>query len=93
MTNYTRLSTARGAIEITHGAETACVAQGSAQNTAAKALAELRRQARELPDLFVHRNRDGSWALATGHETPVWSEDGPISPVRERPGRGGVRRG
>ena len=28
-----------------------------------------------LDDLFIHRNDDGSWAVATGTEPNVWPED------------------
>lgn len=30
-------------------------------------------------DLFIHKNRDGSWAVATGEEPRVWPEDEPKS--------------
>lgn len=30
---------------------------------------------RDLPDLHVHRNRDGSFAVATGIEPSTWPED------------------
>lgn len=48
-------------------------------DTAKKVGAELKRQADitadSLPNIFVHVNRDGSLALATGHEPDVWPED------------------
>lgn len=28
-----------------------------------------------LNDVFLHKNRDGSWAIATGQEPAVWPED------------------
>lgn len=31
----------------------------------------------ELPEIFVHINRDGTFALATGREPAVWPEDVP----------------
>jgi len=31
----------------------------------------------ELPRIFVHKNRDGTWALATGQEPDAWPEDEP----------------
>ena len=30
---------------------------------------------RDLLDVFVHQNRDGSFAVATGAEPDVWPED------------------
>ena len=52
------------------------------QLTSANAIkTELTRQAslgnKQLPELFIHVNRDGSLALATGHEPPVWPENYP----------------
>jgi hypothetical protein len=28
-----------------------------------------------LPDLWCHRNRNGTWAIATGQEPEIWPED------------------
>lgn len=28
-----------------------------------------------INDIFFHRNRDGTWAVATGEEPQVWPED------------------
>jgi hypothetical protein len=48
-------------------------------DTAAKVETELERQVSAakdtLPPLFVHKNRDGSLALAVGQEPEVWPED------------------
>ena len=29
-----------------------------------------------IEDIFFHKNRDGTWAIATGLEPFAWSEDG-----------------
>lgn len=48
-------------------------------------IAEIRAQAREhgitLPDIFVHVNKDGNWALATGARPVPWPEG--LSPEGE----------
>jgi hypothetical protein len=50
-------------------------------DSAEKAKIELERQVsaskETLPPLFVHKNRDGSLALATGAAPDVWPEDAP----------------
>ena len=28
-----------------------------------------------LTDLYIHKNRDGSWAIATGEDPKTWPED------------------
>lgn len=33
------------------------------------------RVGREIPDLFIHRNRDGAFAIATGQKPEIWPED------------------
>jgi len=43
--------------------------------TAVKAEAE--KALGKLDDLFIHKNRDGSWAVATGAAPAVWPEDEP----------------
>jgi len=48
-------------------------------DTTAKIATELSRQVSalkdSLPPFFVHKNRDGSLALAVGREPEVWPED------------------
>lgn len=44
-------------------------------NTEAKFRAELIRVVGNKPPVFVHFNRDGSVAIATGKEPDVWPED------------------
>jgi hypothetical protein len=29
----------------------------------------------KLPPMFIHKNRDGSYAIATGQEPRIWPED------------------
>lgn len=47
------------------------------ENTADKIVKVIEKQAGDtsLPSIFVHLNRDGSLALATGAEPGVWPED------------------
>lgn len=33
---------------------------------------------KSLDNVFIHKNRDGSFAVATGQEPKVWSEDNPF---------------
>jgi len=34
-----------------------------------------------VPDIWFHRNRSGTWAIATGANPPaVWPEDAPVEP-------------
>jgi hypothetical protein len=66
-------------VEIDHAALTTL-------DTAEKIEAELRSQATtanvQLPKLFIHLNRDGSVAVATGAEPEIWPEDEPIEEPR-----------
>ena len=56
-------------VEISH-------ADLTTHDTTAKLLAEAERQSeRTLADFYFHINRDGSIAVATGEEPPVWPED------------------
>lgn len=55
-------------------------------DTAAKIKTELEARAgKVLSGLFVHRNRDGSLAVAVGQEPGVWPEDLPPDPDPDWP--------
>ena len=48
-------------------------------NTEKKIKSEIERQAslsaKQLPEIFFHKNKDGSIAIATGQEPNIWPED------------------
>ena len=48
-------------------------------NTVEKIKSEIERQAslsaKQLPEIFFHKNKDGSIAIATGAEPEIWPED------------------
>lgn len=66
------IETGRGRYQLT-------VADLLTYDTARKIETELKRQASttadSLPDVYVHVNRDGSLALATGQVPDIWPED------------------
>lgn len=49
----------------------------STHNTSEKVLAEVERLAQQSLPIFIHFNRDGSLAVATGWPPDVWPEDEP----------------
>ena len=80
MTAYTRISTVKadGIVVTTKTANysASSLSLGSL-DTAEKLATEIEKviSKEAKPDLFLHKNRDGSWAIATGEEPKTWPED------------------
>jgi len=56
---------------------TATKIQIAALDTRAKACAALEAVLTSVPDIFLHLNRNGRWAIATGQPPEIWPEDNP----------------
>jgi hypothetical protein len=80
MTAYTRISTVK-ADGIVISTKTATYSASSLSlgslDTAEKLATEIEKviSKEAKPDLFIHKNRDGSWAIATGEDPKIWPED------------------
>jgi hypothetical protein len=79
MTDYKRVASAikTGIVIATKTASyTVSAAALTSLDTAAKVITEVSKSiTTDKPDLFVHKNRDGSYAIATGIEPKIWPED------------------
>jgi hypothetical protein len=61
---------------------TASKAAMDTQATPAAVKAEAEKILGRLDDLFVHKNRDSTWAVATGAVPAVWPEDEPKEVIK-----------
>jgi hypothetical protein len=79
MTAYVRVSTIKKdgiTVATKKTSYTVDAASLTTLDTALKLMTEIDKSVtKDKPDLFIHKNRDGSYAIATGIEPEKWPED------------------
>ena len=78
MERYNRIAVTKLGITVQRETVTATLTAAQIGTRTRAEIQDLLRTGAGKNDLWVHKNRDGSLALATGIEPKIWPEDAPV---------------